>query len=594
MKQNSWSASRRLPLMSGLTIFIIVLLISGIGAYKQSLMLQKNAEDFAQSASRILASSFSDPLARLDIARISRLISANRYSANHPEILVFNERGRILTTGVYEEPRRHRRVRPELLRVLQPGAEHHPITWREGAHIVTATPILSGHSVMGGLEFRTSTTEIQQESLELFLKQGIFAFALGLTLGLAAWWSLRRAFLPLNQLVRSIDGLTGTGTIIALPRTGPIEIQRVSESFSRLLSQLRDTTLSREVLSGILEGIGEGLLVLREDGIIEDTNRVLVEMSGRERNSLKGIPLGDILIGEEPEKIQTLIQRSLNDIRETIHHQSRIRSPLSNEGIPVLLSFRAANKVGGMGFIITCLVQDIREIKKVEEMKSRFLASVSHDLRTPLTSIKGTLGLMAGGAVGALPPKAHRLVDIASESTERMLKLINDLLDLEKAAEGKLQLRMTRVELSSILERARDLAQGLTIARKLRIEVGISARVPVEADPDRLHQVLMNLLSNACKYAPENSNIDVRLLRQSGRARVEVRDQGPGVPAAFQKRLFERFAQAGDGGGGSSIKGSGLGLALVRELIEGMGGQVGYQDRPGGGACFWFELPPAA
>jgi len=571
VKRKNWSIVALIPTLSSLIVLLIVVLISAFSAWRQYQLLYAGARQQLVATTKLLASSSSVPLIQLDVAQLRYHLSCARRLPNLVTAIIFDRDGRILTDGTLENPRRHEIVDDRLQSVLHPLS--HLVTEESGDNLLAYAPIFNDNVVIGGLECVASTEGLQHQSIRLFMTQGCTAVLFGVFFGLLAWIGARRVTQPLQQLIVSIDGLTGTGRAVPLPRTGPIEIQQVSASFSRLLTQLRDTTLSRETLAGVMDGIGEGLLVLREDGIIDDANRISQEMSGRPLKELKGLPLADLLIGEDPEKLRSVIDASLNDIRRTNHYQSRIKNPLDPEGIPVLLSFRAATKVGGLGFIITCLVQDIRELKKVEEMKTRFLAAISHELRTPLTSIKGTLGLLAGGAVGVLPSKAQRLVEIASESTNRMLTLINDLLDLEKAAAGKLQLRCSEVDLGSILERARDLAQGLTVERKLSLNLEIGSRIMVHGDPDRLHQIMMNFLSNACKYAPEHSTIDIRLFRHNAQARVEVADRGPGVPAAFQKHLFKRFAQAEDGTKTrTSLKGSGLGLPPVER--DNSGGEV--------------------
>jgi len=419
--------------------------------------------------------------------------------------------------------------------------------------------------VIGAVQCTESILNIRQATLNLIVRRTSFSLGLALAMALLTWRILWRASQPLHQLVLSIDGLTGTGHITPLPRTGPVEIRKVSESFSRLLSALRDTTLSKKVLSGILDGIGDGLLVLVESGRIDEANEIMAAMSGHEPETIRGLFLSDLLPSEDPGQLHRWMDSALNDLRKTINQETLLLTDRNGKLMPILLSMRAAPRVGSDGFMIVCLIRDISELKKADEMKARFLATISHELRTPMTSIKGT--------------------------TDRLLSMINDLLDLEKAAAGKLGIEMVEVEPVSTLKKAVEAAEGYGVEKHLEYDLDLEDTGIIIGDPDRIHQIILNLLSNASKFAPENSAIDIHLRRDGNMARIEILDRGSGVPPAFRRRLFDRFSQAGDSTDRSSIKGSGLGLALAKELIERMNGKIGYLDRSGGGACFYIHLP---
>jgi PAS domain S-box-containing protein len=237
------------------------------------------------------------------------------------------------------------------------------------------------------------------------------------------------------------------------------------------------------------------------------------------------------------------------------------------------------------------MVRDITERKRVERMKSEFVSTVSHELRTPLTSISGALGLIAGGALGELSPQASQMLTIAHKNSQRLAHLINDLLDMEKIAAGKLLFDMQVQSLAPLVEqaleanRAYGLERGVTLTS--RYEVG---EAQVRVDSQRLAQVLTNLLSNAVKFSPEDAVVETSVAMAGKSVRVTVTDHGPGIPAAFRARIFEKFAQA-DSSDTRQKGGTGLGLAITRELVERMGGQVGFESVEGAGASFFFDLP---
>lgn len=242
---------------------------------------------------------------------------------------------------------------------------------------------------------------------------------------------------------------------------------------------------------------------------------------------------------------------------------------------------------------VYALVTDVTRLKEVERMKAAFLSTVSHELRTPLTSIRGSLGLVAGGAAGALPEAAKKLVEIARDNCERLVRLVNDILDSEKMASGKMSFSIRDMDLAATVRESARANEAYAAAYHVRLSVDAAYPARVEADPDRVQQVVTNLLSNACKFAPAGSEVEIAVRVADGRARVSVADRGPGIPEAFRDKLFQPFSQA-DGSDARLRGGTGLGLSISRAIVERLGGAIGCQPREGGGTVFWFELPERA
>jgi PAS domain S-box-containing protein len=239
------------------------------------------------------------------------------------------------------------------------------------------------------------------------------------------------------------------------------------------------------------------------------------------------------------------------------------------------------------------ILADITERKKMERMKAEFISTVSHELRTPLTSIRGSLGLLAGGVLGTMSEKASSMVKIAHQNSERLVRIINDILDIEKIEAGKLELHSQRVALDALLQQAVEVNQSY--ADKYQVSLllePLPEGITVIVDPDRLMQVMANLVSNAAKFSPPGSTVHIRASAQGARARVEVEDHGTGIPEDFRPHVFEKFAQA-DGSTSRRFEGTGLGLSITRQLIETMGGSVGFQSTTGQGTTFHLELPRA-
>ncbi|HUF28301.1 MAG TPA: ATP-binding protein [Gemmatimonadaceae bacterium] len=243
-----------------------------------------------------------------------------------------------------------------------------------------------------------------------------------------------------------------------------------------------------------------------------------------------------------------------------------------------------------------CVVRDITERKEIDRLKNEFVSIVSHELRTPLTSIRGSLGLMEGGAVGELPPKAHDLVRIARQNADRLIRLINDILDLEKIESGKVQLRITSLDPVELVDSTIAELGAMALQYKVTLTSLVTRRDPITGDRDRVIQVLTNLLSNAVKFSPEGGVVTVAATDgPPGFLRVAITDEGPGITEEQKAQLFVRFQQL-EQANTRRRGGTGLGLAISRSLVEQQGGRIGVDSAPGRGSTFWFELPlvPAA
>ncbi len=231
------------------------------------------------------------------------------------------------------------------------------------------------------------------------------------------------------------------------------------------------------------------------------------------------------------------------------------------------------------------------EAVAASQAKSSFLAVMSHELRTPLTSIAGALGLLEGGAAGRLPERAGQLVDIARKNIERLVRLLNDILDLEKIESGKMTFKLAPVGLGGVV--AASIEANRAYAHKLGAELWLAPAAAdglVFADPDRLGQVLTNLLSNAAKFSPRGGRVEVGIAKRGEVMRVSVRDYGPGVPAEFRKSIFQKFAQA-DSSDARQLGGTGLGLNIAKRIAEHHGGELSFEAAAGGGTTFHLDLP---
>ena len=235
--------------------------------------------------------------------------------------------------------------------------------------------------------------------------------------------------------------------------------------------------------------------------------------------------------------------------------------------------------------------QDITARKEIDRMKSEFVSTVSHELRTPLTSIKGSLGLLVDGVLGTLPEKAKGMVDIAYKNTERLITLVNDILDMEKLDSGSMEFDFQPLDLSDLVREAVETYRGFAEVHGVKfVLVGLAPGVKVWGDYNRLTQVVANLLSNAAKFSPEGGEVEISVASQDGVVNVSVSDHGPGIAEEFRELIFGRFTQV-DASDSRQKGGSGLGLNITKSIVEKHDGAIGFDTEVGAGSTFFFTLP---
>lgn len=335
----------------------------------------------------------------------------------------------------------------------------------------------------------------------------------------------------------------------------------------------------------------DGMIVLNRSGSIESLNPAAARMFGHAPEVLLRRDVG-ILFEVAPDRgrIESFLRRlqanangSAGEVQEFVGRGSDGRV------FPLEVSLSVVPLAEDTLFLAVC--RDISERREIEQIKGEFVATVSHELRTPLTSIAGSLGLITGGAVGAIPPKALRLIQIAQSNSARLVRLINDILDIEKIEAGRMTFDIKPLALDHILSRAAHDNAGF--AAEYGVEVAIEPPpedARVLADEDRLLQVITNLLSNAVKFSPPGGTVRLRVTPLDRRFRISVEDEGEGIPEAFRDRIFGKFAQA-DNSDTRTKGGTGLGLSIVREIVTRLGGSVSFDSQPGRGASFHVDLP---
>lgn len=360
----------------------------------------------------------------------------------------------------------------------------------------------------------------------------------------------------------------------------------------RIRENKRALQLSEERLSLALKGSNDGLwdLNLATDTFYASprTWHMLGYQPGELHLSTR--LWEQVLVAEDLPRTRAQLAQTMLSRLDQFTSELRFRHK-DGRTVPVLVRGYIQRDAQGQPLRISGTSMDLTEHKRVEQMKNEFVSTVSHELRTPLTSISGALGLINGGALGEVPPAMRQMLEIAHRNSQRLGHLINDLLDMEKIAAGKMSFDMREHPLRQLLEEA--LASNQAFAAQLGVNCVLRepADVQIWVDASRLQQVLGNFLSNAIKYTPEGGEVSLHCsVPDATRVRISVTDQGPGIAAEFQARVFEKFAQA-DASDSRQKGGTGLGLAITKEFIERMGGNVGFDTAEGKGTTFWCELP---
>lgn len=351
---------------------------------------------------------------------------------------------------------------------------------------------------------------------------------------------------------------------------------RVARDMTKALGTEEALLRSETQFRSIIEAALDAILTLTPQGLIESFNPAAGRLFGYVDREVRGQPIELLLpallgsLGVLPRVIE------LDGVRKD---GSRVPLEVSLSVLPT-----------GSGHAVAAFVRDISERREIARLKDEFVTMVSHDLKTPLTSVGLSLALLLEERLGSLPARAREVVELAVRNVERMVKLADDVLDLKRIEAGRLEMRADRFPLGPLLNRCFEMVRPVAGSRGVSLEV---AAVPADVvgDADRIAQVLTNLLSNAIKFSPEGGRVLVEVRKAAPWAEVRVSDDGPGIPAEHRARIFERFRQAPAPG---APKGSGLGLAIARAIVTQSGGEIGLEPREGRGSCFWFRLPLAS
>lgn len=353
-------------------------------------------------------------------------------------------------------------------------------------------------------------------------------------------------------------------------------------------NELRDT-ITR--LNAIFDNALDGIVTINEQGAIESLNLGAGRIFGY-------VP--DALLGRDASVLMPTFDAVLSE-RYRHHHGHVVGGHVGGfeceidglraDGSSVPLALGLSEMRLGERLLYIGIVRDITERKRIERLQSEFISTASHELRTPLTSILASLKLITHGTE-ALPAVSGRLIQLAYRNSERLKRLVDDILDVERLASGQVELELAPITLHELVAQYLEAsaADAASLQVGLSLEAAATEHPLVHADGERIHQVLGNLVGNAIKFSPPGAIVRLRIQEQHGWVRVEIEDSGIGIDPAFHGRIFERFARF-DNSNTRSKGGTGLGLHISKALVERHGGRIDFRSEPGKGSTFWFELP---
>ena len=347
---------------------------------------------------------------------------------------------------------------------------------------------------------------------------------------------------------------------------------------------------SEETFRAAMGAASIGMALVKPDGRFMEVNDALCTLLGYQAQDLLANDFQSITHEDDLERDLGLLRQALSGQIQSYRMEKRYYHQ-SGRVIWALLSVSLVRDVNGDPDYFVAQIQDITDQREAERIKSEFISVVSHELRTPLTSIRGSLGLILGAFATSIPEKAARLVHIAHQNCERLIPLINDILDIDKIASGKMRFEMQELLLAQAMQRVVEATEPFAQKYEAQLElVPLADNVRICVDEDRFVQAMCNLISNACKFSPKRGKVIISATVAQGQVHLSVTDCGPGIPEEFRGRIFERFSQA-DSSAVRRAGGTGLGLHITRQIVERMNGRIGFDTESGKGSTFWMEFP---
>lgn len=564
------------PLLLGLTIVICVLLFIW-----QPTQLEKAKQEFVHNQTNILKT--------LNPSIIQNML-ANDLSALHS---VF-ENSQIIHNNVWRHIQLYNYDKKQLYPIFSSEPED------VKALIKIDITIEENDEVFGYITLYADWKSEKDKKLNEIYQLSIFTIVLFSVIAIFSFILLTRwIYTPISKLKNITSTLSHGDYSIKLPNVTRDEIGSLTTSIDQMRDKIQFTLnelVDKEKMQrAIVESVPDAIITISKEGTVNSFNHgaeKIFQLSAQE-------VIGNNIKMLMPDDIASHHDGYLAAYKDGATNQSKIIGATRNKGLygkrkdnslfPIELTINPIIIEGEILF--TGILRDITERQKIDRLKDEFVSTVSHELRTPLTAIKGALDIMTHGLELELPEQADVMLTVANRNVERLLTLINDILDISKLESGEINFNFEPLDIKQFIKNSIELNQEY--AKKYNtgfVCTNFIDNIIVNVDKDRLTQVMSNLLSNAAKYSPENINIEIFTAIKNGKIRVSVKDYGAGIPEEFQPIIFNKFTQSSSGDT-RQVGGTGLGLNISKMIIEKFGGEINFETIIGKETTFYFELP---
>ena len=575
--------------IAGMSAIIITfgLALTTLTVRIQNDRLRHELEERGKLLGTVVAANATDALAHLEVSELRQLMAEARNQENVIDAMVYDDEGRVLTDGTVVNPSRHNFAAEAIRRHLDTSEA---LLVDFSGDVMTVTkPVLLGGRQLGGVSLQYSLTALAEDQAAFARRTTLVGTVFALAGVLFATLLAGAVTRPLKEVIAATGALSAGERVPRLEVRTADEVGELAEAFNVMTQRLRETTVSRDELDLILEKMGESLVVTAVDGSIVRVNRATCRLSGAAESDLIGQNIRRLF--RAPSGFPSLLQVATSG--ESVQGLETDLMTTSGDSVPVLASVAplTGSPAKSKGYVV--LAADLRERLRVEEQKDEFVTMVHHEVRAPLTAVRGAIGLLSGGVAGELGESARELVDIALRNSERMERLVGDILASRKLDSGRMDFQLEEVSPSDLVEQAIE----ATSAYAEKFDVGFEyagdlGDITIRVDPDRFIQVLTNVLSNAVRFSSPGDQVRVVVRRIDALVRIAVEDHGPGIAEDFKDRVFEKFARADDGSW-RHRSGTGLGMSISKAIIEELGGAIHFETTAGKGTTFFVDVPVA-
>ncbi len=573
--------------IAGMSAVVITfgLALTGLAVRIQNDRMRHELEERGKLLGTVVAANSTDALAHLEVGELRELMAEVRNQENVIDAVAYDDEGRVLTDGTVENSRRHT-FAVESVRSHLSSSDALLVDFAGDVMVVTR-PVLLGGKKIGGVTLSYSLAGLAEDQATFarrtILVGAVFALA-GVILATVLAGAVTRS---LKEVIAATRALSAGEPVPYLQVRAADEVGELADAFNIMAQRLRETTVSRNELDLILEKMGESLVVTAIDGSIVRVNKATCLISGATESDLIGKNIRRLF--RAPSGFPSLLQVATRG--EAVQGIETDLMTVSGDSVPVMVSVASLSGTSARSKGYVVLAADLRERLRIEEQKDEFVTMVHHEVRAPLTAVRGAIGLLNGGVAGELGESARELVDIAFRNSERMERLVGDILASRKLDSGHMDFQLEEMGPKGLVEQAIEATSAY--AEKFGVAFvfeGDLGDITIRVDPDRFIQVLTNVLSNAVRFSLPDETVRVVARRIDDLVRISVEDHGPGIADDFKDRVFEKFARADDGSW-RHRSGTGLGMSISKAIMEELGGAIHFETTAGVGTTFFVDIP---